>query len=590
MHILEQFRFLLDNGYIDSTNNGKWYVIKFLENEIEIPTSIEELIQLRVNYFIQNQQSAKSAVLLCLIAKIGSEIPIKLLKYFNLSIEERKYLEQLDIGYEDTKDGTFKFRHENYYRALYAYQFDVTLYADLVNQAAEWFKRKPKRVIKDKLSYVRLLELLKEDINIIIPEAKEGYLESQKEKKDEEQFQFINFIIENDESDLESYQLDKYQLMFEKAICFGRFGSWEDASKRLVEVADLCEAKRDKHYDLIQIEALADAANKIISLQRPDEALALIKRGLNIVSCYLETQQLTDEEKIIFLMLRKKLWLRTAVAKWFDGDVFDAIKYQKKAFELIEKFKDSDIEEWCAIHRELGATIQHYNPKEALKLFDKSLKIGEANKDKIHPLHLLLTRCEQLIAKLILETNNKKPNVEIIKAIGEEAQRVYTHSLMQNTLTEAVFSSLVVGAVFAYLEDHNTAFLWFRDATTLAIKCQRQDELWKARLNLAQIYSLLKEDEQAKIQAKLAYDLIVQGLNHNPESRFYRKKLLTLPLYHIRRLNALIDSDDILLYTDSYEVKKMNPWETRPIVYSKESESQQVLHVRKGNNDFFLLN
>ena len=177
--------------------------------------------------------------------------------------------------------------------------------------------------------------------------------------------------------------------------------------------------------------------------------------------------------------------------------------------------------------------------------------------------------------------------MNIIKDIAKEAEEVYNQSLAQNTLTEAVFSSLVAGAAFAYLEDLDKAFLWFRDATSVAIKCQRQDELWKARLNLAQIYSLMNEEEQSKVQAKLAFDLIVDGLEHNPQNRSYRKKLMTLPLFHIKRLNVITDTH-ITLYGDIKECERMEEWLNRPIVYSNEIEAQQVLHVRKGENDFFL--
>lgn len=580
MHILEQIRFLNDNGYINQASFGQWYVVKKLDKTIKIPEKIEELIKLRIDYLKINNKEAIE--LMTVIAKIGLSIPqILFLRLYNLLDKKQKVsLDQSGIAV--TKNGQFTFNHENYYAALSEY--DIESGSSFLRLASKWYEELKSRAIRDKLAYVKLL-FIQENFAVMYEECVNGYTQSKQLYTDIEKYEFINYLLQYDETTLKSNNFDRLELKFEQAGSLGVFGNWEDASEIMVEIADECESAGED-YNLLQIKALANASNKIISLQRPDDAENLINRALSIAKSNLHNNS-TDEHKLEFQRMHDLLLHRIAVARWFDGKYVEAVCYQRKAFSSIRNYKDKCIEDWCEIHRELGATLQHRRPGMALKFFDRSIEIYDSNKTKIHPLHNLLTYAEAYIAQLIKETlaNNKSE----IGAIAISAGNIYEKSLRQNTLTEAVFTALVAGSAYAFLDDNELALIWFRNATTVAIDCQRQDEIWKARLNLAQIYFILGDKKQAKLQAMEAANLIILGLKHNPENRLARRKLLSLPLYHCKRLKG-IDNKTFKTYADKEESKKMKNWNIRPGSYSSAKETQQVLHVRKGEYDYFLIN
>jgi len=581
MHILEQMKFLYENDYIKSTGDGQWYVIKHIEKNLDIPVEIEELIKLRIDYLSINY--TKTVELISLIATIGISIPQVLYDRLVENIDEIELNQLNQTGIVSIDKGKLTFNHENYFRTLSKYKINKK--SILLNIAIDWFNNIKNRSISEQLSLVKLLAVNTKNKKVFLDESFLGYKNSTNSSKDVEKSEFIKYLLMFPDSMLLEYKLNKLNLEFQYGECLGRFSSWESTAEYMVDLAEKCEEEGESN-DLTQLYALAEASNKIISLQRPDDAERLIKKGLMISNLYLQDKNLTHNQKFLYQKLYDRFLHRMAVMLWFDGQVTQAVAFQRKAYSSIRKNKKENIEEWCAINRELGATLQHRSTKTAFKLFEKSLVIFDENEKEIHPLQQLLTKSEYLIAQLIKEGFSK--NKKRIEQIANEAEINYHKSLKQNTLTEAVFSALIVGAAYAYLDKNELAFIWFRDATTASLECQREDEIWKARINLAQIYQILGDKQNAKLQAQLASKLIIKGLEHNPERRGNRRKLLTLPLVHIYKLKG-ITSQILKKYIDKQEYLKIEKWEERPIVYSKTKESQQILHIRKEHNDYFLL-
>jgi hypothetical protein len=170
------------------------------------------------------------------------------------------------------------------------------------------------------------------------------------------------------------------------------------------------------------------------------------------------------------------------------------------------------------------------------------------------------------------------------------AGRALHHQCMLRfTIYEAVLAALVAGSASAWLKELNESHVWFRSAAAMSVQARLEDEAWKSRLNLAQVAFEGGMRTEVEINAREAVNIIAEGLSVNPKMRAARRSLMTLPLLHALRMNA-VRPTDLRAYVDAAQMQWLSDWSRRPSFLTPRRKPQQVLHVRRDDFDYFLLN
>jgi hypothetical protein len=116
------------------------------------------------------------------------------------------------------------------------------------------------------------------------------------------------------------------------------------------------------------------------------------------------------------------------------------------------------------------------------------------------------------------------------------------------------------------------------------------EEIWKGRLNLSQICLELDLPAEAKIHATEAAETLMVGLDAgNWTKRAARRTMLTWPLLQCIRAAPGLEERLSRYLTCGVDVAK-EQWQQRPPVAIRSGHAAQVLHVRRGDSDYYLHN
>jgi hypothetical protein len=584
MHLLEQLKRLYELGIVLQRENGLLYVHNALPRSFETPSRVEDLIRSRIDHY--RRINAKAVELIAVLARIGRRVPGSIFAALTRRtrlMAQLPLLEQMDVAVVP-RDGlaSFEFMHENYFQVFRSLTIDGRSRA--LRSAVGIYDGMHALSIQQKAEFVRLLSAAGGSPNTkILNLVVAGMRESRVSEEDFLLEEFIRRFLSFDSGLQEAAKIDPLDTKYELAEIMTRIGDWNDARQQLEEIVESAGRRRGIRWVYHCARSKAELANVYVSLQDADAAVDATDAGLALVESILSE---AGEFGPGLLLLREKLWHRKAVAMWFDGRASEAIRWQWKSYRSTllrnEKY------ELATVLREIGTLLLHRNPRFGIAVLERALTLGRSL-SHFHHESLFIIEAQLAMARLLASVRSKA-SAPVINELRGESEQIYHRCMGQLTRYEASVAALVCGAAAAYLHELEEAHHWFRTAATISVQSSLKEEIWKSRLNLAQVALEMGKSDEAALNAEEAANIILEGLmTGRRENREARRSLMEIPIAHLVRIvgtqiisNAL--RDGLVRDPDLTLVE----WNDRPNFCNR--ASQQVLHVRRDEYDYFLMN
>jgi hypothetical protein len=584
MHLIEQLKRLYELGILQQRENGLLYVRSALPRDFETPRTVEDLIRARIDHY--QRLDPGIVEFLAVLARIGrrvSRAQFRSLVQGAGMIGSLSLLEQMDVA-TVPRDETnfFEFGHENYFRVFRMVPLEK--HSVPLKIAVLFYEQLGDLSIHQQAEFVRLISATEDqERSRILDLVLKGMQGSRQAEDDFLLEEFIRRFLGLDSSLQGTSGVEPLDARYELAEIMTRIGNWHDARRELETILDVT---RDRHgivWSYHSIRSKAELANVYVSLQDSDAAVNASNQGLALVNAVLsESGNLAPQ----LLAVREKLWHRKAVALWFDGRAKDAIRWQWYAYR--SALQRGENNELSTILREIGTILFHRNPQYGIHLLERALEVGKSL-PQFHHGSLFIIEAQRAMGQLLWVTD-VNPLTSKVKEIQKDAERTYHRCMLQLCRYEAAIAALVSGAAASYIKELEEAHHWFRTATTISVQAGLEEEIWKSRLNLAQVAQEMGKDEEARVNAEEAAEVILRGLMAGDRRRREsRRSLMTLPLAHIVRIAGFsVISDPVETGIAQDPLPLIKAWSDRPGFRTR--GQQQVLHVRRDNSDYFLMN
>jgi tetratricopeptide (TPR) repeat protein len=583
MHIIEQIKFLIDRDYIEVTDAGTIYLRHNIPTDWQPAQTIEELIRLRLEFL--KTRSPLAAELLIVMAKIGPRVSGALFRFVVNSAGDRQSapaaLYGVDMAVIPKHSGeSLAFRHENYYQVCR--QSVIRGDAPYLGAAIAFYQSQQSLTAKQEFELAFLMaHQERPDYSRMIGHVTHA-MEESKEFGDNLLFMDLcKFFLNLPENIIRKSGVDSAELRFEQGVRQIFSGNWEESLKSLRE-AESIFSRRPRSEGIITRRAFCriEIADSLVALMRTDEALAETDSGVRLIDECLSLENQGGHSKLT--EARDRLWLRRAVAYWFDGNFSEAAKWHRRAY--VSGRKQQNAVTVGEALREFGTLLLHRNPRFGRRVLSWAL---EQLKQEGEHQASILTHVELLFADLMLATWVDK-DFSRIAQIREQAISLHYVCQEKASLYEAALLSLVAGSCCAIDRQLEDAHHWFRLAITTAVRTSAYEEVWKGRLNLGQLCLELESPAEARLHVAEAVETMLIGLDAGKWiNRSARRAMLTWPLLQCLRVAPeMQDRLSAYLTCDADLARKH--WQQRPPAVSKTKRLAQVLHVRAGDSDYYL--
>ena len=384
---------------------------------------------------------------------------------------------------------------------------------------------------------------------------------------------------------LQEKGLKIYDVYYELAKVLMFTGNWEESLKHLNIIKEMNKQFRsDLNYIFTLVNSKKEMANIINDLQRPDKAVEEVDGALDLIKMLKRNNKVCS--------VQEDLWARKGTIFWFNGHFRDGIKWHKKAYESAVK-AGGGVRISFAL-REFGTLTLHEDSAKGVAMLKEGLGIVKNNR-RMPAQDKDIIKVQLLMGEL-LNTCRKTDeyDLEKIQTIRNSSVALYDQCMNKNmSIYNASLCSLICGACEATLHEYEDAYYWFKQAIINSTHGNLIDVLWKARLNLSQVCNKMHKDNylaESRMHSDEAFHKIKRSLDQLRGSyKEKRQALMRFPLLHILRINPSLENR-IKKYL-SHPIKlSLTDWENRPNFLSGPGQDQQVLHIRDGDNDYFLMN
>lgn len=586
MHVIEQLKFLIDEDYVEVTDEGTIYLKRYLPRDWQQSQTIEDLVNLRLDFL--KARSPLAAELLIVMAKIGPRIPAALFRFVcnrpetgDLPLRELNRMDMVVIPRHDGE--SFEFRHENYYHVCR--NAEIRGSVPYLSAAIAFYQSQQNLTAKQEFEAVFLMaHHASPDYETMTRYVTHGMEEAKQAGDNLLCIDFCRFFLNLPENIREESGVDSAEVKLEHGMRQIISGNWEESLKSLRE-AELMFTKRPRTENLITKRLICkiEIVDTLVTLMRTDEALAEFEDGSRLVEdvfsiCSKGAAPLSHK----LIEARDRLWLRCAVTHWFDGDLMEAAKWQRRAY-IAGRSERNPLTVGEAL-REFGTLMLHRHPRFGRRLLLQALEhLGNDNQYQA----MILTRVEVLFADLLIATWEDN-EMSRIAGIREQAMKLHYLCQEKASLYEAALVALVTGSCCALNRDFEEAHHWFKLAITTAMRTSAYEEIWKGRLNLSQICLELGLSAEARLHATEAAKIMLIGLDAGSwKRRAARRAMLTWPLLQCIRVVPDMEEQLSRYLTCKTDLARQQ-WQERPTGVSTSGQPSQVLHVRHGDNDYYL--
>jgi len=579
MHLIEQLKLLLSMNVIKQFDNGLLYVREKLPTNYAVPVTTRDMIKYRIEFY--RNLYPECVEFIGFISRIERKIHGSLYTFLQKNLFEHNATDFTELlrgmGFATLPTETeyyFEFSHENYYQAFLNERLSKD--STYPRIALKWYEKIPNHSKKQILEQVLITgcvgEINYDEIAVLVKKGLELHSEDHIDEK------LLKQLIQLPNNILDKYQYAVYTIYFEIAEILIRIGSWKEALYFLESVKQLKETNSyNRQFIGVFLQAKSEIANVRTDLQQPDIAIKEIDEALDYI------QFLEKKDGLNYDVYKEDLWDKRCVALWFNGQITDAIKWQWKAYLTSKKRLDL---RFSSVLRQMGTMYLHRDPGFGIHLLERSLVLANAV-PTVHFQMLQIIECQLLMGYLLQQCiEPHRYNKIELSHLKERAVLVHHDCLERRSIYVASVCGLICGSITALLGEYDDAEYWFKMTISTAIEANLDDVLWKARLNLAQLYAAMGLDNYRslfELNLLEAHGIITNSLD-SLKGDYLKKRLrlMRLPLSHIYRLSGgKLKALDVIDVVD---------WRQRPYFLSKRGMEQQVLHVRDNDFDYFLMN
>lgn len=583
MHIIEQLKSLIDKEYVAVTDSGTIYLKQFLPVDWQPAQTIEELINSRLAFL--RARSPLAAELLIVMAKIGPRVPGALFRFVHRTggsdVALISELYGMDMAIMPRHDGeSFEFRHENYYHVCRNTQIRGN--APYLAAAISFYQNQHNLTAKQDFEAAFLLAHNEPpDYSVMLRHVIRGMDEAKRTGDSLLCLDFYTFFLNLPSNIMNQSGLDPAEVRLDHGVRQILSGNWEKSLKSLREAESIFARRPQVQSRIRRVLCKLEIIDALVTLMRTDEAIEEFEKGQSLIDATLaHSNDLDGSAKRSLIETRDRLWLRCAVTNWFDGNLREAAKWQRRAF-VSGRSEHNYLTKGEAL-REFGTLTLHRNPLFGRRLLLQAIE--QLDNEHQHQ-STILARVEILFADLLL-ASWVNSDLSRIRSIKQEANQLHYLCQEKASLYEAALVALVSGSCCALNSELEDAHHWFKLAVTTAMRTSAFEEIWKGRVNLSQICLELGLLEEAKVHATEAVETLLVGLDSGSwNRRAVRRQMLMWPLLQCIRGAPELERRLSRYLCDVDSARKQ--WKQRPPAISRSKTGSQVLHVRRGDSDFY---
>lgn len=609
-HMLEQIKLLRQEGLIGrNARTGLIYLSGFLKSSYQVPTSVYELIALRLKFI--RKVSPELGLLIQAVGLIKDRIDAQLFRKLHRSLAGHtpaSAIQEMEILNTDNPSEV-SFRHENYYQvvngsplsqserqkitAIYLNWYRdlhpktaVALYEEALVHTNRLRVQFPvvKRLLNTALrkaetchQYQLAIQIIEKLLNVAqpdsVPEARPstGLITTLN----------LRMKLADFSQDLKDWNLGAEQ--YERVIT--------DIDDILQETAVTTATRGSLAY--LRTSATVELANCQTDLGKSHEGIRLLTEARRICETYFELGVLTNEKLLDkWHILYSRILNRLGEAHWMDGNYEEALRSQEAAITATEELVRQNADRELLHHinfLDYGAVLLHRNPSKAVKMLRKSLSlIPERGWPPRYNILASTTLVIGEMVELFLREHGNSPRLQrfLQNRALPQLQHDFERALFYGFKQEQVAASLTMGIGLSLLGD-SSAVKWYMESIEISFKSNNLESLWRGHLNLAQYLNLTGEVEGCLFHCNRARQLLSKDLRARaPEEREWRKRHLTRPLIRLARLLPKSElSTDPFIYAMLEELKKESVREEQ--INSSSFFSDKIIFIQDEGNEYY---
>lgn len=574
MQIIEHIRLLVDNQWLRIEEDGS----AVFDPPARPPSSLVDLIAARVEFINREAGNDEIVALLKICAEIGLRTDPDLFGAITNALSDARLLSTLShwavakVREGEVRD--FEFLHEAYREAFrrigWRSEGGERLRRAALARLSPASEQPPERAV----AACRLAQLAPDSDLRAVAADLEAVLERHRNEP-----QAVVAIC-RELLDLPRHLLDWrrcFALACTLADTLVVYGNWEEALQ-VVERAqrDLGELSHGHAMETAQLAYRA--GNMLGDVHRMHAGIDCVRQGLRALD-----EVGREGNPAVAVATRELLENRLGVLLWFSGRLNEGIGHQYRALRSALKH-DPGGERELLFSNEVGMSMTFRYPRRGLRLLDRAVALLEQLGEACDPSNDY-ARVQRDIARLVLAEEDRA-----IATIQEELV-AFLKTGRPSVYAEAL-GWLTAGACEIALGDPARARPLFGEAIASAARCRNLRLRWKAHLAYASAAADADGTSSESGHARYAGHLLADSLQHvDGGKRDTWARTIRLPLEHARRLcggDARLDG--VIADIDGGKAPLwLADWAARPIALSRAGEPFQILHVRRGPTDIFLM-
>lgn len=574
MQIIEHVRLLVDNQWLHIEPDGS----VVFDPPVRPPSSLVDLIAARVEFINREAGNDEIVALLKICAEIGLRTDPDLFGAITNAFSDARLLATLShwrvAKIREGEVREFEFLHEAYREAFrrigWRSERGERLRRAALARLSPAAEQPPERAV----AASRLAQLAPEsDLRAVA-----GDLEAVLMRHGNEPQAVVALCREL--LDLPKHVLDwqrRFALACTLADTLVVYGNWEEALQ-VVERAQRDLGEWGQGHSMETAQLAYRAGNMLGDVHRMREGVDCVRQGLRALA---EVER--EGDPVMGIATRELLENRLGVLLWFSGRLNEGIGHQYRALRSALKH-DPGGERELLFSNEVGMSMTFRYPRRGLRLLDRAVALLEQLGEACDPSNDY-ARVQRNIVRLILAKED-----QAITAIQEELL-AFLKTGRPSIYAEAL-GWLTAGACEIALGSPARAKPLFGEAMASAARCRNLRVRWKAHLAYASAAAAADGASSENGHARYAGQLLADSLQHvDGGKRDAWARTIRLPLEQARRLCggdtrldsviAEIDGDNAPFW--------LADWNARPAALSRAGEPFQILHVRHGPTDIFLM-
>lgn len=572
MHMLEHIRWLIDEGHLRAEADGS----VLLDPPERSPHSLIDLIASRVEFIKRSQQRDELSALLRLCAEIGLRTDADLFEAMVNAMSAPQALSLLSRwGVARVPSGrgeAFEFLHETYREAFARIGWPTVAGAPLRRAVISRFSPAAAQPPERALAAARLVMLDPAcDLGAVAADLEDA---AERNRSDPQASVAICSELLRLPVHVQGPRR-RFELTCRLADALVDYGDWKEALRAIQRGRSELP---DKAAFLLAKADLAHRAGNILGdIHLISDGMRAVEEGLFALDSVRGSGPAEEAP------LRELLENRLGVLLWFSGRLNEGLVHQLRAFRSARRFARGSEREMLMAN-ELGMSLATRHPLLANRLLDRATTLLAALGEDAPAGDDYVWVQREMLRLLLAETEDE---LESISEVVLEFTRKVGRSVYGRGL-----AWLVAGACDMLMSRPAEAKRKFEEAITSAALCRNLRIRWKAHLAFAAAATAAAGTPREAAHARYAGEILAESLEGvDPRHRSVWAATIRLPLEHVRRLGGQNQKLDALLAEldtggSPFWVKD---WCQRPGVRPAPGAPPQILHVRAGEADIFLM-